>query len=1037
MFSSDTACGNGWTPTERERSLFSNNRTARGNGLVRRSFRPTAALCLALCAAVIFLPAVQAGPFFEPVRLGDQDTFLVKDFTKSSDIDNDGITDHEDLDLDNDGILDYRDMNYHILYEESDNSVTFDGVWSRDIYPYFSGGTARSSNTPGDLCRFSFNGEYVEWIGSAGPGMGAANIYIDNKFQRSIDLYRESYTINDVLYRSQQLNPGTHALRIEVIQRIGEALVYPVEIDAFKVQTEAPTRRDSYRVITGECARISMYAYFFVDWDQDVDDDDLDKLVEAFDRTIFPTITGRFGPVPTSGIDSIEKLYIVLTDIKDGYDGVSVVEYIPGYFSRIDQYLPRTWQFSNGKDILFIDVDPTSFSGDEVAQSLSRQLHHMVHWFSRNDGDPDGSYDDFWVRNGLGLLAGYLCGLGHPYHMEFFRRYPDSELIVEDEVYSTESNEGAAYLFFLYLWEQQGDDFIKAMTASQETGLDEVLEVLTTFNLTFKGVFNDWVMANYLDDPTVNNWGYRYVDLRVEPTAEHADFALGETSGVVPLTAAHYIQLTGVDRKDLQFDFAGNTVNDFQIRAVQMKVDGNLTVEELVLGSTQKIHYDLGGFANSYRSVMLVVSNQAPYEEDGLPWGDGVYSYLVEEFGPIVTGFFNPVFPNMLVVNVEARPTPVVKAYQTGREHPRYIDVNSLGSFMYSAFYHIQPEYPGPGKIIVTGSGDDGRFGGARLDFITGRITSGHQTQLAWGHSKLTLAAGSLPDGTSVTVVSSGVPTRTEELVPVSCQFDISPASTDLVYPARLIVSGLPEKMESGCTVQKLGIYQKTEQRWVFRSPVQRGSEGTFSGNVHCLGLFALLEDTVSPKIQVLEINRDENEIVIRAAVTDKGSGVPDGNLDATLPNGLQADITAYANGEVEAVFPAQAVGKNVAVSIAASDRAGNTTVEQLQVSTPAAGISIKIFPNPADEEIWIRCALSDTDWNDDAEAFVYDVSGERVAQIEAVEFSETVPDVISASWNLVNSRGKPVANGTYFCKVHLGTTQGNLEASGTFAVLR
>ena len=758
--------------------------------------------------------------------------------------------------------------------------------------------------------------------------------------------------------------------------------------------------------------------------------------MEAFDQAIYPTITDKFGPLPVPGIDSIEKLFILLTDIKDGYNGETEFEYVPGYFSRMDQFIPVTFPFSNKKDLLVLDVNPTSFDSGEVKKSLAKQFHWFIHWYAKSNGHPVSDYDDYWVRNGLGLLSGYLSGLGHPYQMEFFRKYPDSELVVEDERYSTDANEGASYLFFLYIWERYGTNFLQGMTATSTTGLDAVIEQLESFGTTFRDTFSDWVMANYLDDPTENNWGYRYADFQVVPTAEHTTFALDTTNNVLPLTAAHYIKLTGVDRQDLMLKFVGNTINWFLLRAVYLNNDGTASVEEITLDSLQKLDHTLGGFSQTYRTVILVLSNRPPYEEDGLPWGDGVYSYNIEKFGPVATGFFNPIFPNTIIITMEAGPRPQVKAYQTGMEFFDLPKVNTVSDHLFSAFYSIKPEYTGPGKIVVTGIGLDGRDGGVQLDFVTGRVTGGQRLDVTSGDIKLGVPENTLPDGTSLVLLPTAAPDGQGELRPVSQTIAISPGAAPLKRSASLLIPGMSSDA-GGISQTQVALFRQQDNTWIFETAATVAAKGIFRSEITRFGRFAVMADTTPPRVWINGVQYTEDGMIISVHLTDGGAGVSSGGVVAKTSAGDEVTMTV-SGGIATALVETNASHTVRWVAVTAADRTGNQTTSTLQVAPPVAGVSLVMYPNPASGAIQMRCTLTGANWTGtDTEAYVYDLAGDMVMQFGLNDFVQTAPGVISAAWDLENEQGRSVANGTYFCKVRLGTSRGQLEAKSTLAVIR
>jgi len=75
------------------------------------------------------------------------------------------------------------------------------------------------SNMPFDKCYFTFCNSEVKWIGSKGNANGCADVYIDGKFQGTVDTYSEKTETGQVLFKKKGLsNNRIHTLNI-VIKR--------------------------------------------------------------------------------------------------------------------------------------------------------------------------------------------------------------------------------------------------------------------------------------------------------------------------------------------------------------------------------------------------------------------------------------------------------------------------------------------------------------------------------------------------------------------------------------------------------------------------------------------------------------------------------------------------------------------------------------------------------------------------------------------------------------------------------------------------
>jgi hypothetical protein len=63
-----------------------------------------------------------------------------------------------------------------------------------------------------------------------------------------------------------------------------------------------------------------------------------------------------------------------------------------------------------------------------------------------------------------------------------------------------ESGYGAVYLFTTYLTERFGDPILSELVASPQTGIQNVQARLAARGTTFRQVFDEWALANLLDD---------------------------------------------------------------------------------------------------------------------------------------------------------------------------------------------------------------------------------------------------------------------------------------------------------------------------------------------------------------------------------------------------------------------------------------------------------------------------------------------------------------------------------------------------------
>jgi hypothetical protein len=145
-------------------------------------------------------------------------------------------------------------------YEETDPSVSFSGIWTRDRdacsdtgrcgWFAWSGGNAVYSMTAGAQATFTFTGTSVAWIGMRGPDSGIAHVFMDGVLVSEVDMYARSYDVHVPVFIARGLANSSHALRIEVTglknrndaSAINSGPLALVVVDAFDVPPEVVSR---------------------------------------------------------------------------------------------------------------------------------------------------------------------------------------------------------------------------------------------------------------------------------------------------------------------------------------------------------------------------------------------------------------------------------------------------------------------------------------------------------------------------------------------------------------------------------------------------------------------------------------------------------------------------------------------------------------------------------------------------------------------------------------------------------------------------
>jgi hypothetical protein len=235
----------------------------------------------------------------------------------------------------------------------------------------------------------------------------------------------------------------------------------------------------------------------------------LTYLLDEFDNNMYPIETTIYGePLPRG--DEGQKTWILIFNIRgDSYYDCDQTSYIAGYFSAGESA-------ANNKNMMHIDTyDWANRTGPGVERpylyegTFAHEFEHLIHF----DQDAD---EPSWVDEGLADLAGFFCGYGHSEsHIAYYMVYhPFTALTFWGNALE---DYGASYLFQLYLFEKYGGAaFTSALVADPANGIEGIENTLAAFGYseTFNEIFDDWTIANYLDDTRENDrYGYDTLDI--------------------------------------------------------------------------------------------------------------------------------------------------------------------------------------------------------------------------------------------------------------------------------------------------------------------------------------------------------------------------------------------------------------------------------------------------------------------------------------------------------------------------------------------
>ena len=291
------------------------------------------------------------------------------------------------------------------------------------------------------------------------------------------------------------------------------------------------------------------HVYMWVEEGWSFDQEDAVAAAEFFENHIYPTNRAFFGSEWTPGVDNDPHISILNTH-NLGYGTL-------GYFSGPDSSVAAVRPDSNEMEMFYINLEWLEINSEEYLGVLAHEFQHMIHWYNdRNEAT--------WLNEGFSDLASYLNGFDAGGHDWSFANNPDNQLNdIDYDAADSIASYGAGYLFTAYFLDRFGREATQALVAHDENGLASVDAVLADLGLEMnhEDLFANWVIANLLDDPTIDDgqYGYHEIDppsFRLDARFDSDAYPLSRET-TVRQYGTDYIEMTG--SQPLQFSFVGST----------------------------------------------------------------------------------------------------------------------------------------------------------------------------------------------------------------------------------------------------------------------------------------------------------------------------------------------------------------------------------------------------------------------------------------------------------------------------------------------
>lgn len=320
--------------------------------------------------------------------------------------------------------------------------------------------------------------------------------------------------------------------------------------------------------VPATCRFIGPGSYLYVaddQWETYVDEDMARSFAVAFEyrlERIAPVTTleedvgildndrAIFGELPDA-LDNDPRMYVLLVDIPDYVNDEGDVFRFDGYFNAYDQLTDEQAQrstfglyHSNEVEMLYLNSRIRPVTEPYTLAVAAHELQHLIHY----------NYDtseEIWMNEALAEVAMLVNGLFTD--IGWVQRYASDPSI--PLVTNTASGSYGAYLLWgMYLYEQVGPGFMFTLQEEQQDGITGLNRALNTVgrNTEFEALFLDWVVANYLQDPSLEDGRYGYTFTAELPTlgsraVMSESVALYEDA--VEAFGVHYIEVVEVPTK--------------------------------------------------------------------------------------------------------------------------------------------------------------------------------------------------------------------------------------------------------------------------------------------------------------------------------------------------------------------------------------------------------------------------------------------------------------------------------------------------------